>query len=96
MLLIILQVCKHAVKKLSYQLRYVLDWHKTQQMCDKAILEDVGTLKSVPDCYKNQEICNKVFDNYPHALEFVHECYRNVWQSYWYLSLYNKICSWMP
>ena len=34
----------------------------TQQMCDKAILENGGTLKSVPDCCKYQEMCNKALD----------------------------------
>ena len=65
---------KHAVKKLPYLLRYVPDQYKTEQMCDKAILENAGTLKYVLDCYKIQEICNKAFENYPHALEFVPEC----------------------
>ena len=73
------KLCKHAVKKLLYLLRY--DQYNTQQMCDKFILENGGTLKSVPDCYKNQEMCNKAVDNYPHALEFVPECYKtqNIW-----------------
>ena len=26
------------------------DQYKTQQMCDKVILENSGTLESVPDC----------------------------------------------
>ena len=47
------------LKKLPYLLRYIPDRYKTQQRCDKAILENGGTLKSVPDCYKNQEMCNK-------------------------------------
>ena len=55
-------------------LKFVPDHLKTQQMCDKAIIENGGTLKSVPDCYKNQEMCNKAVDNYPHVLEFVPEC----------------------
>ena len=42
-------MCQHAVKKLPYLLRYVPDQCKTQQMCEKAILENGGTLKSVPD-----------------------------------------------
>ena len=25
---------------------------KTQEMCDKAVIENEGTLHSVPDCYK--------------------------------------------
>ena len=33
-----------------YLLRYVPDQYKTQQMRDKAVLENVGTLKSVPNC----------------------------------------------
>ena len=68
-------------KCISMQLRnyltcYVSDRYKTQQVCDKAILENGGTLKSVPDCYKNQEMCNKAVDDYPHALEFGLECYK--------------------
>ena len=35
-------MCKHAVKKLPYLLRYVPDWYKIQQMCDKAILKNGG------------------------------------------------------
>ena len=36
---------KHAVKKFSYLLRYVPDQYKTQQMCDKAVLENGKTLQ---------------------------------------------------
>ena len=39
--------------------RYVTDPYKTQQMCDKTVLENGGIFKSVLDCYKNQEIYNK-------------------------------------
>ena len=42
-------MCKHAVKKLPYLIRDVPDQCKTQQMCDKAILENGGTLKSLSD-----------------------------------------------
>ena len=41
-------------KKQSYLLRNVSDKYKTQQMCDKAILENGGTLNSIAECYKNQ------------------------------------------
>ena len=37
-------MCKHAVKKLPYLLRYVLDRYKTQQMFEKAILENFETM----------------------------------------------------
>ena len=45
---------KKGVTKLPYLLKYVPAQNKTQQMCDKAILENSRTLKSVPECYKNQ------------------------------------------
>ena len=47
------KMCKDAVKNLTYLLRSASDWYETQQMFDKAILENGGTLNSVPDCYKN-------------------------------------------
>ena len=43
-------MCKHTVKKLTYLLRYVPDQYKTQQMHDKAILENGGTINSIPNC----------------------------------------------
>ena len=55
-------------------MRYVPDQHKTQQMFDKAILEN-ESLESVPDGHKNQAMCNKAVDNYPHALTFFPICY---------------------
>ena len=57
-------------------MRYVLDQYKTQQLCDKATLDNGGTWKSVPYCYKNQEICNKAVENDPYTLEFIPECYK--------------------
>ena len=33
-------------------------WYKTQEMCDKIILENGGTLTFISDCYKNQKMCN--------------------------------------
>ena len=45
MFLIILKLkkkCEHGVKKLTYLLIYVPDQYNTQQMCDKAILENGG------------------------------------------------------
>ena len=68
------KLCKHPTKKLRYLLRYARHQYKTQNICDKAILENGGTLKPVPDCYKNQERYNQAVENYPHALEFVPQC----------------------
>ena len=46
-------MCKHAVKKLPFIIRYIPDQYKTQQMCDRALSENNRTLDSFPDCYKN-------------------------------------------
>ena len=43
------------LKKLTFVLRYVLDQNKTQQVCDKAVVENGGTFKFVTDNYKNQK-----------------------------------------
>ena len=48
------KTCKHAINRLPFVIRYVPDQYKTQQMCDKATLENGRTLESVPNCYKNQ------------------------------------------
>ena len=64
-------MCKHAVEKLPF----VSDQYKTQQIFDKAILENDGTLQSVPDYYRNQYMCDKALDNYPHKFKFVPSCY---------------------
>ena len=48
--------CKHAIKKLSFVLRYVPDRYKTQHMCNKVILENGATLEFVPNCYRNQQM----------------------------------------
>ena len=61
---------KQEVKELPFVIRYVLDQYKTQEMYDKAILENGGILESLPDCYK--AMCNKAVDN--HALKFVLDC----------------------
>ena len=65
-------MCRHAVKKLLFVIRYVLN--QCYKMRDKVILENTGTLKSVPDCYKNKIMFYKAVDNYAHALDFVPEC----------------------
>ena len=45
-------MCKQQLK--NYLLRYVPGQYKTQQMCDKAILENGEALKSVLDRDRNQ------------------------------------------
>ena len=60
-------MCKDPVKKLPFEIIYVPDEYKTQEMYNKSILENGGMLKSVPDCYKNQKMCSKTVDNFVHA-----------------------------
>ena len=43
------KMCNHPLKKISFVIRYVSDRYNTQQMCDKAVLENAGTLESVDD-----------------------------------------------
>ena len=65
---------KNAVKELPFQIRYILDQYKTQEMCDRRIVEDLflnaGGIK------KKKKISNKPVNNYTHALEFVPNCYK--------------------
>ena len=65
---------QHVVKKLPFEIRYVPDQYKIQQMCVIAILENGGTLKSVLDCYRTQQMCDEAVGNYPLTLEFFLEC----------------------
>ena len=46
------KMCKHAIKKLLFQVYYVPDRHKTQQMCSKVSLRNSGMLMLICDCYK--------------------------------------------
>ena len=69
---------KYAIKKLPFVIRCIPDWFKTQQRCDKGILENGRILKFVPDCYKDQEMCDKGVNNYPQTLKFVLDCYKSL------------------
>ena len=57
-------------KKLPFVIRYILNRYKTQQMCDKTVLENGGATESVPYQNKMQELCDKA----------VHTCF-NVFHS---------------
>ena len=43
------KICKNAVKKLPFIVRYGPGQYVTKQMCDKVNLEIGGTIESVPD-----------------------------------------------
>ena len=48
------KMCKNGVKKLPFVINYVPNQYKTQEICDKVILENDRTLKFVPDCNKKK------------------------------------------
>ena len=54
------KICKYAVKRLSFVIRYVADQYKTQKMCGKAVLENSRTSEYVTGQYKTQEICDRL------------------------------------
>ena len=47
------KICKDAVKKLPFVIRYVPHRYKNQEMSDRVTLENGGMLMFVPDFYKN-------------------------------------------
>ena len=51
-----LKISTETVMRNPEMLKFVplRDRYKTQQMCDKTILENGETLESVRECYKNQ------------------------------------------
>ena len=58
------KTCKNAFKKLPFVMKYVTDWYKTKEICDKGIMHDSGMVGFIPNCYKDQEMRNKSIDNY--------------------------------
>ena len=57
------KMCKNAVKKLPFVTKQILAQYKTQEMCDKVILENGRTLMVVLNCCKNERMCNEGVDN---------------------------------
>ena len=49
------KMCKNAVEKLPFIIRYVRGRYKTHEICEKAIPEIGATLISVHDCCKNKK-----------------------------------------
>ena len=44
------ETCEHVVKKLPFLMKFVFDRFKTQQMCNKVILENAEMLMFIPHC----------------------------------------------
>ena len=72
-------ICKNAVKRLTFPIRYVPNQYKTREMCDKVILENGEKLMFLKYYWllQNQKLCNKAVDNYPCVLEFVSDCFKD-------------------
>ena len=64
-------MCNKAVVDYSIALEFVLDWYKTQEMCDIIISYDLFSLRYVPDQYKPQQMCDKAVDDFLPTLNFL-------------------------
>ena len=74
------KMCKHAVKKWPYLLRYVRNQYRTQQsrnqeMCNKTVDNYPCALKLVRECFMTQEMCDKVVNTHSSARQFVPKWY---------------------
>ena len=49
------KICKNAVKKLPFAIKYVPDRYKTKEMRNKVFTENGGMLGFFPDCYIDQK-----------------------------------------
>ena len=52
-------------------LPYVLKGHKTQEMCDTIVSEDLVWIVYCPDKYKTKRMCNEAVDDCLAALKFI-------------------------
>ena len=62
---------KQAAKKLPFLIRYVPDWCKTQEMCDRVVSKDLFMLKSCLDRYKTQKMYDKAVNDRLTSLKFI-------------------------
>ena len=53
-------MCDKAVDTCPFVFDSVPDWYNSQELFDKAILENGGTLVSIPTCYKNKKYSTKL------------------------------------
>ena len=91
------EMSNKAVDNYSHTVEVLPKCYKTQEMSDKAVDTDPTTLKYVPQRCKNQEVCSAVkqfidaFCIYLCSWSIYNS--RNKWQSYFWRSSFNKICS---
>ena len=94
-------MCKNAVKKLPFVIKYVSDRYQIKGMCNKVIVENGGMLEFVPDwivstylsaiqfvpeCKKSLEMCVKAVTTCFFVFDFV---------PYWYMTqkMFDKVAS---
>ena len=56
-------MCERAVENESYNLKFVPDYFKTQEMCEKAVRDDPYSLQHVPDWFVTRESVTMCYDN---------------------------------
>ena len=49
-------LCKNAVNKFPYVLKYARDGYKTKEICDKVITENCRILRFILGCFEDQVI----------------------------------------
>ena len=54
-------MCGRTISDDSFQLIYIPDQYKTQQMCDKAVDDFLPTLNFVPDWFVTSRMIKKLF-----------------------------------
>ena len=55
-------MCHKAVSNNSFMLKYCVDRHKTQEMCDEAVDDFLPVLKFVPDWFVTSDMIKKLHD----------------------------------
>ena len=63
-------MCKEAVRREAYTLRYVPDYLKTQEMCEDVIHVRPEEFFLIPDCFKTQEMCERAVEDDPSSLQY--------------------------
>ena len=52
-------MCNETVNTYSSTIKFVLEYYKTQEMCDTPVILVLLFVDSVPDLYKTRQICGR-------------------------------------
>ena len=69
------KTCNKAVDTPPTKIKHVLECHKTQEMCYKAVHGCFLVFDSIPDQYKTQETCDIVVSLYPFLIVYCSDNY---------------------